>query len=238
MSSQGPPSNIHFLTAGIARIGRLHEDRASTGAVDNGEDDVQIITDKSDHERNAPEPHVDSADDEDEEAVAQEPADEALQVVFPTQDNELIEDQLPHKLLDPEGERSMYPRSMQIVHSDLRGRDAPRNSLLQAGNFNKIYKPAPVQVTFRGSAGILFTAGALKASQTAAAEEGEVNAKKAGVPLKLHWVMHSQLQGFVLHVDRFAAGDKSSEATVHFHINNILAVKRRASGRSPQQPPG
>jgi hypothetical protein len=93
-------------------------------------------------------------------------------------------------------------------------------------NSTKFNKPAPVKMTFHSGGNVLFTAGASKATRTDTIGEGEVTgAQKVGVQVKLHWIMHSQLLGFVLHIDRSAAGDKSSEVTAHFHVNNILMAK-------------
>jgi hypothetical protein len=186
---------------------------------------AEVITDTPVDEMNAPQTELDeeykSSNDGPED-------DEVTQKVMPTAEGELIEAELPKELLDPEYEKFMYPNSSKVVHGDLRGQDLPRYNLLQTDKSNKIDKTAPVKITFRSNSEVLFTAGALRAAQVdkLGVEEGEVyESRKVGVPVKLHWIMHSQLQGFVLQVDRSAAGDKSSEVTVHFHVNNILAAK-------------
>jgi hypothetical protein len=170
-------------------------------------------------------PDYESSDDEvDGEAAAEK----ATQIVRPSAEREVIQSELPKELLDPTWEEFMYPDSIKVVHSDVRGQDAPRKKSLETDKTNKIDKPAPVKMTFRSNGNVLFTAGAVRAIGTDTLEEGEVTeAQKVGVPVKLRWIMHSQLQGFVLNVDRSAAGDKSSKVTVHFHVNNILATKDR-----------
>ena len=157
--------------------------------------------------------------------------------IRPLKVRETIENRLPKTLAKTDD--CLYPESTAVWHTQSRGHDAPPAALL---NLKQITATrADVMMTFRQSDKIMFTAGALRGIpvQDNVAADGEKTAAAATKsktkaketlgnyhPVKLSWIMNSQVPGFTLSVVRRDPrhGDREGDnepVTVRFHVNNM-----------------
>jgi hypothetical protein len=187
-------------------------------------------------------------DDEGEKSMQDTSAIIENDALRPLRVGETIVDRLPEVLAKVDD--CLYPDSTATWHAQSGGRDTPPSALL--GLKRVTVTRANVMMTFRQSEKIMFTAGALKgipvqkqdggdgnaasptpAEAAAAATESKLKTMETMVsyhPVKVSWIMNSQVPGFTLSVIRRASrrGDREGDnepVTVHLHVNNMVVRK-------------
>ena len=186
-------------------------------------------------------------DDEGEKSMQDTSAIIENDSLRPLKVGETIVDRLPDVLAKVDD--CLYPDSTATWHAQSGGRDTPPSDLL--GVKRVTVTRANVMMTFRQSEKIMFTAGALKgipvqndggdgnaagptpAEAAAAATESKLKTKEtlgSYHPVKVSWIMNSQVPGFTLSVIRRAPrrGDREGDnepVTVHLHVNNMVVRK-------------